>query len=202
MSDTWFISDTHWGHANIIRYSNRPFSNVEEMNDRMRQEWNKLVKPGDTVYHQGDVAFMPFPKLKTYLWSLNGNIKLVYGNHDKEIAKNRAELLAQGKIDSIEHYRELKIAGKHIILFHYGCRVWNKSHHGSILLYGHSHGSLPPFGKSVDVGVDSREIVCAAGPQGQKVSSEYRPIHLDEVIKYMDKREQSVVDHHGMPGED
>lgn len=191
-NDTWFISDTHWGHANIIRYSHRPFTDVEEMNEKMAQEWNKLVKPGDTVYHQGDVAFMPFTKLQNYLWRLNGTIKLVLGNHDKEITKNRHALLAQGKIDSIEYYRELKLPGcPMIILFHYGMRVWNKSHHGSILLYGHSHGSLPPFGKSVDVGVDSKEI-----------TPEYRPIHLDEVLKYMEKREQSVVDHHGMRGDD
>lgn len=192
MSDTWFTSDTHWGHANIIRYSNRPFSSVEEMNEKMLQEWNKLVKPNDTVHHNGDLAFMQLPKLKNYLWRHNGNIELVLGNHDKDVMKNRNELLKQGKITRIDHYRELKLPGcPMIVLFHYGMRVWNKSHHGSILLYGHSHGSLPPHGLSVDVGVDCKEI-----------TSEYRPIHLDEVLKYMSKREQAVVDHHGMPGDD
>jgi len=187
MSDIWFISDTHWGHANIIKYSNRPFKDVNEMNELMLNEWNALVKPNDTVYHNGDVAFMPYPKLKSYLWRLNGDIHLVLGNHDKDITKNRVDLLNQGKIKTIVHYNELKLPGCPMIcLFHYGQRVWNKSHHGSILLYGHSHGSLPPFGKSVDVGVDCKEI-----------TEEYRPIHLDEVIKYMEKRTGEVVDHHG-----
>lgn len=186
--DTWFTSDTHWGHANIIKYSNRPFKDVEEMNEKMLQEWNDRVKPNDVVYHNGDVAFMPYPKLKNYLWRLNGTIHLVLGNHDKDIILHREDLLRQGKIATIQHYNELKLRGcPMIVLFHYGCRVWNKSHHGSILLYGHSHGSLPPFGKSVDVGVDCKEI-----------THEYRPIHLDEVLAYMDKRQGEVIDHHGM----
>jgi calcineurin-like phosphoesterase family protein len=193
----WFISDTHFGHANIIKYSNRPFLNVDDMNDKMIKEWNKLVKPGDLVYHMGDFAFMPYHTFKGFLWNLNGNIHLMLGNHDKMITEHKDELLKQGKFASIQHYRELKASGKTLILFHYGQRVWNKSHHDSIHLYGHSHGSLPPFGKSVDVGVDCKEIVCAAGPQGKKDASEYRPIHLDEVLDYMDKRKPEVVDHHG-----
>ncbi len=86
-----------------------------------------------------------------------------------------------------QNYKELKVEGKFIVLFHYGQRVWNKSHHDSIHLYGHSHGSLPPHGKSVDVGVDCKEI-----------THEYRPVSLDEVVRYMDKRQGEVVDHHGM----
>jgi calcineurin-like phosphoesterase family protein len=190
--DHWFTSDTHWGHTNIIKYSSRPFKDVDEMNEKMLQEWNKLVKPGDIVHHNGDVAFMPYPKLKSYLWRCNGNIEVVLGNHDKEVIKNRADLLKQGKITSIVHYNELKLPGcPMIVLFHYGQRVWNKSHHGSIHLYGHSHGSLPPHGLSVDIGVDSKEI-----------TPEYRPIHLDEILAYMKKRQPAVVDHHGMPGDD
>jgi calcineurin-like phosphoesterase family protein len=65
-------------------------------------------------------------------------------------------------------------------------RVWNKSHHNSWHLYGHSHGSLPPHGKSVDVGVDCKEI-----------TSEYRPLSFKEIKKYMDKRVGEKVDHHG-----
>lgn len=189
--DTWFISDTHFGHANIIKYSKRPYKDVDEMNEMMIQEWNKLVKPEDNVHHNGDFAFMPVDKLEKLLWRLNGNIHLVLGNHDKEIVKNKNRLLKQGKFNTIQNYNELKLNGQMIVLFHYGLRVWNKSHHGSILLYGHSHGSLPPYGKSVDIGVDCKEI-----------TKEYRPIHLDEVLKYMNKRETPVVDHHGMRNEE
>ena len=191
MSDIFFTSDTHWGHANIIKYSARPFADVDEMNAALIKNWNAVVKPTDTVWHLGDFAFMQFSKFKNVLWQLNGDIHFVRGNHDKMIDQNKVEILRQGKIKTIQDYAELKVAGKFIVLFHYGQRVWNKSHHGSIHLYGHSHGSLPPHGLSVDVGVDCKEI-----------TSEYRPIHLDEVIKYMDKRKSIVVDHHGMKDEE
>lgn len=197
MENTWFTSDTHFGHKNIIPYSQRPFKDVDEMNEVMVQNWNKLVKPGDIVRHNGDFSFQQYEPFKKFIWQLNGQIHLVLGNHDKMIIQHKNEILKQGKIVTIQHYDELKIGGQMIVLFHYGCRVWNKSHHSSILLYGHSHGSLPPYGKSVDIGVDCKEVVCVAGPQGQKTQAEYRPIHLDEILKYMEKRETPVSDHHG-----
>ena len=187
MSDIHFTSDTHWGHANIIKYSSRPYADVEEMNEALIKNWNEVVKPTDTVWHLGDFAFMQFHKFKSVLWRLNGDIHFVRGNHDKMIDQNKVEILRQGKIKTIQDYAELKVGGKFIVLFHYGQRVWNKSHHGSIHLYGHSHGSLPPHGLSVDVGVDCQEI-----------THEYRPVSLAEVIKYMDGRKSAVVDHHGM----
>ncbi len=187
----WFISDTHFGHAHIIQYSNRPYLNVDDMNEKMIAAWNQLVKPGDNVYHMGDFAFLPFPKLKSLLWRLNGNIHLMLGNHDQEITRNEKLLLQPGYFSSIQHYRELNAGGKMICLFHYGQRTWNKASRGSIHLYGHSHGNLPPFGKSVDVGVDCKEI-----------TQDYRPIHLDEILSYMEKREFVAVDHHGKKDDD
>lgn len=196
MSETWFISDTHWGHKNIIQYSNRPFASVEEMNEKLIDNWNRNVKTGDTVYHLGDFSFQSYKEFVPTLLRLHGNIHVVLGNHDQNITKNRNELL-KIKLSSIQNYLEVKVPGcPMLILFHYGMRVWNKSHHDSIHLYGHSHGSLPPFGKSVDVGVDCTEVVCATGPGGLKTQDEYRPIHLDEIIAYMSKKTKSVVDHH------
>jgi len=183
----WFISDTHFGHANIIKYSNRPFADVKEMNTALMEKWNSNVKPGDKVYHLGDFAFMQYQDFRRFIWGLNGDIQFVRGNHDKVIDQHKNDLLNQGKIQTIQDYLELKTPGNPmIVMFHYGQRVWNKSHHGSIHLYGHSHGSLPPHGKSVDVGVDCKEI-----------TEEYRPIHLDEILAYMSKRQGEVVDHHG-----
>lgn len=185
MSNIYFISDTHWGHKNIIQYSNRPFTHVDEMNEALIQNWNKLVKPEDTVYHLGDFAFMPYRDFKNTVRRLNGRINVVLGNHDNVVTNNIKDLISSGSLESVQSYLEIKPAGQMIVLFHYGQRVWNKSHHGSIHLYGHSHGSLPPHGKSVDVGVDCKEI-----------TPEYRPIHLDEVLTYMKDRKGEKVDHH------
>lgn len=182
-----FTSDTHFFHANIIKYSNRPFRDVDEMNETLIRNWNAVVAPGDTVWHLGDFAFCPIEQFKRLLSRLNGTKHAILGNHDKTITKNIPELLSGNHLASIQHYAELRNDNHPmIVLMHYGMRVWNKSHHGSIMLYGHSHGSLPPWGKSVDVGVDSKEI-----------SSEYRPYSLKEVLAYMAKRDSKKVDHHG-----
>ena len=53
---TFFTSDTHFGHENIIKYCNRPFTSTEEMDKALISNWNKVVKPEDTVFHLGDFA--------------------------------------------------------------------------------------------------------------------------------------------------
>lgn len=179
MSNILFTSDTHFGHEKIIKYSNRPFQNVQEMDEALIQNWNRLVGPRDTVWHLGDFSFLKFSDLQKLLPRLNGDIHLVLGNHDqKRIIPHTRELLSQGKIKSIQSYAEIEYGEHFFCLFHYGQRVWNRSHYGSFHLYGHSHGGLPPHGKSVDVGVDCREI-----------TDEYRPVTIDEVITYLSARE-------------
>jgi calcineurin-like phosphoesterase family protein len=82
MIETWFISDTHFGHKNILQYEKeaRPFSSIEEMNEVMIENWNRVVKKNDIVYHLGDFAF---GRLNIKIAErLNGKKKLVMGNHD------------------------------------------------------------------------------------------------------------------------
>ena len=181
-----FTSDTHWHHANVIEYSNRPYSSVEEMNEALIANWNAVVNDGDVVWHLGDFAFCKAQEIWKITSRLKGQINLVLGNHDKKIVERQRELLHHGVFHTIQHYAEIDEGTQRIVLFHYGARVWNKSHYGSILLYGHSHGNLPPWGKSVDVGVDCKEI-----------SDEYRPYSMDEIISYMGKKDIKCVDHHG-----
>lgn len=80
--DYWFISDTHFQHENIIRFNGENFSSSEERDELLIENWNKRVKPGDLVYHLGDVFFgskETFPKL----WArLAGSKRLIVGNHD------------------------------------------------------------------------------------------------------------------------
>jgi calcineurin-like phosphoesterase family protein len=147
MNEIYFVSDTHFHHRNIIRYSNRPFDSVEEMNEALIVNWNSRVKPTDTVYHLGDVGFCNVEKLDRIIARLNGRIHLTPGNHDKPAKRIT-------RWASVEHYREITIDRQLIVLLHYGMRVWNRSHHGSIQLYGHSHGNLPGNSQSCDVGVD------------------------------------------------
>lgn len=85
MSKTFFTSDTHFGHFNIIRYCNRPFETVAEMDEELIKRWNTVVKPEDTVWHLGDFSFyMSKEKVTSIVKQLNGTIYLVKGNHDKK----------------------------------------------------------------------------------------------------------------------
>ena len=81
---TFFTSDTHFGHTNILRYSNRPFKDVNHMNEEIIKRWNALVTPEDTVYHLGDVALGKIDDSLACVGRLNGHKILVDdGNHDR-----------------------------------------------------------------------------------------------------------------------
>src|ERR1035437_10371795 len=81
---TFFTSDTHFNHDNVIQYCGRPFASVDEMNREMIARWNSTVGPDDTVYHLGDFALGKFAEAAPILRRLNGARKiLVLGNHDR-----------------------------------------------------------------------------------------------------------------------
>jgi calcineurin-like phosphoesterase family protein len=184
MSTIWFTSDHHWGHTNILRFSQRPFADVEAMNAALIANWNRVVGAEDTVYHLGDIFWLPPSEARPLRDRLHGRICLIRGNHDKTADSMRSAF------GWIKDYEEIKVEdadapeGKQrIILCHYAFRVWNKSHHGSWHLYGHSHGSLPddPNSLSCDVGVD-----CHA----------YTPISYQQVRTIMASKRFVPVDHH------
>lgn len=79
----WFTADHHFGHANILRYCKRPFADVEEMNEALIANWNRVVAKGDTVYHLGDLFLLPPVEATKRMARLNGSICLIRGNHDR-----------------------------------------------------------------------------------------------------------------------
>lgn len=85
----FFISDTHFGHANMLKFTNydgsrlRPFDSIEELDELMIQNWNERVKPTDKIYHLGDVVYRC--KNRDQIMSrLNGEKVLIKGNHDRD----------------------------------------------------------------------------------------------------------------------
>lgn len=78
----FIISDTHFGHANIIKYCNRPFKDVAEMDSIMVKNWNETVSNNDMVLHLGDVGLGKKEYIKNILKQLNGRKILIKGNHD------------------------------------------------------------------------------------------------------------------------
>lgn len=79
----WVVSDTHFGHENIIKYCDRPFNNANEMNEVLIQNWNSVVDDQDIVYHLGDVGMgQKAADLNELLKRLKGRKRLLLGNHD------------------------------------------------------------------------------------------------------------------------
>jgi calcineurin-like phosphoesterase family protein len=171
----FFTSDLHFDHTNIIKFCERPFSSAEEMNEVLISNWNDVVQSSDDVYILGDFSFARKPELAcNHLRRLKGRKFLIRGNHDEHLLKFKE---FRKMFCSVSDILEIKVSKIHIVMCHYAMRVWNKSHNGSIHLYGHSHGTLSPADKSVDVGVDSHFVT------GVK---HYRPFSLDEIMTCMD----------------
>jgi len=146
----YFTSDTHFGHTNIIKYCNRPFANAGEMDRFIVQEWNKIVKPEDTVYHMGDVAFTSPEWCKHIIENLNGYKILILGNHDR--AEEKMKERGFQEVHKFIKGLELK-DGTIVNLSHYPYRGTDDPYHktkfdnknieddGRLLLNGHVHDS-------------------------------------------------------------
>lgn len=161
MSKIFFTSDHHFGHENIIKFCNRPFENVREMNEQLIERWNEKIEPNDHVYHLGDFGLTYKENLATILDQLNGKKYLIVGNHESAALQNK------GKFKWVKEYHELKVKDslckngvQRIILFHYAMRTWRGEGRGNWHLYGHSHGNLPDLEDKLafDIGVDNHDF--------------------------------------------
>ena len=184
MKNIYMIGDTHFYHDNIRRHCNRPWNTVEDMNDALIQNWNSVVKQGDTVYHLGDWCMAPkqengvdrmkvYRKLKA---KLSGKHILIKGNHD-EMSQEVYNYFTE-----THTFLERKINGYNFTFCHYPLLSWNRSFHNqknddikrcSIMIHGHCHNRLVrdnPF--RIDVGCDGWN---------------YTPIHFDDIITDIEK---------------
>ena len=142
---TFVTSDLHLEHDNIIRYCQRPFSSVDEMNKTLVDNWNSTVSEKDRVIVVGDFAWK---NPQYWLNRLNGTKILIKGNHDHKQNTQGWEF--------VKDLWETKIEGQRVVFCHYQMSEWNASYHGSWHLYGHSHGNATEHEHklSFDVGVD------------------------------------------------
>lgn len=163
----YFTSDNHFGHYNVIKYCSRPFKGLTDMHDTMIDNWNRRVKPADTVYHLGDLFLSnDLNFMDDILGALNGTIYLSPGNHDKWIHKY-TYLRNNQNLYIMHQLKEIKFTLGDIVIpvtmCHYPMLRWNKAHYGAINLHGHSHGGLDSYNKEqpyirYDVGVDSNNF--------------------------------------------
>ncbi len=181
MPSVFLVSDTHFGHTGVCRFTRddgvtklRPWTDPDEMDEAMVKAWNETVKPTDKVYHLGDVVINR-KALKT-LHRLNGDKVLIRGNHD--IFKDE---------EYREHFRELRAyhVMNGMILSHIPVHEESLGRFG-VNIHGHLHANRvkKPRGYDVKTGtmlysdeIDTRyHCVCVE-------QTDFRPILFEDVMK-------------------
>lgn len=172
MSKIWLTSDLHLNHLNILKYEpkSRPFSTVEEMNEAIISNWNKVVNHEDTVYVLGDLCMGTLEDAKAAVSRLNGHIILVRGNHD---TRKRLELYREMGIE-IRDIVYIPYKGRFFILCHFPIaneefiKMVRKDNSEVVNLYGHIHSNAPKgyVDGTYHVGMDTNDLT---------------PISLDQV---------------------
>ena len=151
-SRIYFTSDTHASHLNVLKYCNRPFADVDEMNEVLVRNWNSVVGPDDHVYHLGDFSMGGFERWNWFAEEgrLNGHIHLILGNHD--IERLLKENFNFDRFDSIELEHILIIEGWHVFLNHFPFASFSGNYDGKVMaLSGHTHvGQLSSAVESYD----------------------------------------------------
>lgn len=174
-----FVSDHHWYHDNILKFTKRGFSSLEEMHEEYIKRWNKKVKVGDTTYILGDNVWntIGMNKYKELMDKLNGQKILIEGNHDRVKALSASKL----GLTAILQSTVIKLGKVEILLSHYPYKYgfwkslyanfktflvrgfWpdssrfkkNPRDTGMWLLHGHTHSQEKAQGKQIHVGVDA-----------------------------------------------
>ena len=177
MSDIWIISDTHFQHTNIVDKfePRRPFDNVDHMDQTLVENWNTVVKPGDKVYHLGDVFFGSKDSFKSLWPRLNGRKRLIVGNHDD------VKFLASGSFfDKILLWRMFKdhsLLLTHVPVHPSSLKEGRFKGEEMINVHGHIHFHNPPKGPYVNVSCERIK---------------YTPVHIEEVRRLWKVQQASI----------
>ena len=152
LSKLFFTADTHFGHANIIKYENRPFDTVEEMNAGLIENWNKKVPEYGTVFVLGDFCWRKKGFFEKLNHQLNGDKIFIKGNHDHGKEPKKWPYVIKIKIKD----SRLKYGNTVIVCSHCPFETWEQIYYGSWHLHGHVHsrGWLKDIPLRHNVGVD------------------------------------------------
>lgn len=174
---TWFTSDPHYWHKNVINYCQRPFSDVVEMNEALIANYNALVSDEDIVYFLGDICFSGITKAKAIVQRLKGQKHLIMGNHDRGLKPAKwleCGFLYAGRED-------ITWNGMH--LSHFPYRKHNHDERvfpeqleddGNWLLHGHVHQFWKVKDKMINVGVDQWD---------------YKPVSEEQIMQIIKEKE-------------
>lgn len=140
MTKTFFISDQHYGHENILTFTGidgkliRPeFKDVEEMNSYMIDAHNSVVGTDDDVYFGGDVCFSN-QVLDWVMPRLNGNKRLILGNHDKLKPQNYLKYFRWIRVN-----KNFNVDNMQLLMTHYPVHPFSNYPHTKVNIHGHIH---------------------------------------------------------------
>lgn len=168
----WFTSDTHFGHENVLKFTDRPWETIWQMNDAIVDSINGRVAVDDELYILGDFSFKMTAQDAYGLRKRIAcrRIHLVPGNHDKDWTQPAVA----GAFTVEPPICVLKIDGQKIVLSHYPMADWQGMSHGSWHLHGHIHSSGGAYnGFNRRQGLLRYDVGCDANG--------HSPVSLDEL---------------------
>lgn len=196
----YFTSDWHLGHANVINFSKRPFTDLDNMHAALISNFNKIVTPDSVTYFLGDIVFLGSEKSKELIDQLNGTKILVLGNHDKgvessynsgfDVVLNSATIFIEQEKVTLSHYPLVGLYRENTEKmknrtegegwhgeFRHTAAGFTVKNEGQFHLHGHIHSpnsgqSTRTLGRQFDVGVDANN---------------YRPVHIGEIASWISK---------------
>lgn len=130
----YVTGDHHFDHANIIEYCDRPFNDVNEMNQAMQDNWGAAVDADDVVYYLGDIAMADHDRIVNLTQSLSGQFVYLLGNHDDDLEPDSAPFPTAETV-TIQH------DGYRFLLTHRPETVPDEWNH--FIIHGHHHNNHP-----------------------------------------------------------
>ncbi len=175
----YVTADLHFSHDNIIRHCDRPFRDVDAMNEKLIQNWNSLVKPDDEVYVLGDVTMKGPDQAFSLLSRLVGKKYLIRGNHDNFVDNDEWQQY-QWVFGWVKDYFELTVDNQVFVLCHYPFLEWNQQRRGAIHLHGHQHNHA-------DYNLQKRKQGLRRYDVGVDANG-YTPLALKQIISFFASR--------------
>jgi calcineurin-like phosphoesterase family protein len=163
----YFIGDTHFWHKNILKMGREQFTTIEEHNEHIIAQWNKVVRPGDKIYHLGDLAFGPLEKIQEIMPRLNGYKLLVAGNHDMRPTEAYLKM-GFARVAGVMEYKSM-------VLSHMPIHTGQVDYRYTYNIHGHTHRNLVKYPYSDEL--DPRYI-CVSCEQVN-----YTPISFEQIIE-------------------
>ena len=167
-----YTAELHFGHANVIKHDQRPFSNIDEMDRILIQNWNNRATNRDKIYIDGDLIFKSDKEPEWYLKQLNGKKYLIVGNHDNCILSNNKALSYFEDVDKMMYVKD---NGRHIQICHFPIAEWNGFFKEHYHIYAHIHNNTNDvynFMKKYEKALNAGCMI-----------NNYMPVTLDELIE-------------------